>query len=184
MKIRLKCPNCGFKYYPEPNDVSPAPLNQYGEENEKIFLRRYGQDNSGKHIECLICTGCDSTSYVQISFINLFSAFSGALSPYKLISNPMHLDEIRRKVNKISDISNRDIRSILEEDFSIPPHIFDFLLEINLLTIDELGLKYRYRYCDIHRTVGAFTSDKYSVEEMRNQYDINDRLEEIDENKA
>jgi len=74
MKIRLKCPNCGFKYYPEPNDVSPAPLNQYGEENEKIFLRRYGQDNSGKHIECLICTGCDSVSYVQISFINLFSA--------------------------------------------------------------------------------------------------------------
>jgi|GEM_PF-4302714 hypothetical protein len=184
MKIRLVCPSCGLKYYPDPDDFTPEPVKQYGEESEKIFLRRYGQDQSGKHIECLVCTGCNSITYAQIAFGKFIPALMGVSSPYKAISIPIHLDETRRAVNKIADTSSREIKSILEEDFSIPPHIFDFLLEINLFTIDKLGLKYRYEYCDIHRTIGAFTSNKYSVQEMREQYDINDRLEEINKHKS
>ncbi len=186
MELRLECPNCKFKYSPTLEDESSHPdigTGYGGNYQDKIFKRRYIQDSSGNDIECLICTSCHNISYVfvQKSFRNLL----GVSSPYKVVIKPKRIAEIGTEANKIADISGRDVRSVLEEEFHITSNIFTVLSSIHQLTIGELGLKHFDRYCEhIHRTVGAFSSEKYSMKEMAEQYDINDRLEQMAENKA
>ena len=186
MELRLECPNCKFKYSPTPEDEGPHPDigTGYGDNyQDKIFKRRYSQDSSGNDIECLICTSCHNISYVfvQKSFRNLL----GVSSPYKVVIKPKRIAEIRTEANKIADISGEDVQSILEGEFHITSNIFNVLSSIHQLTIGELGLKHFDEYCGhILRSVGYFSSEKYSMEEMREKYDINDRLEEIAKNKA
>jgi len=193
MKIGLKCPACKHTYYPKPEDA--FGLADDFRLMDKIFLRRYGQDNRKKNIECIICSNCDSISYVQISIIkSIFSLLASLeiffgdpfaiISPYKLYTSPTRIQKIRDEVNEIHDISGESIHSILENDFSIPPHIFKFLSKIGLLTVDKLGLKYRGKYHDgIHRSVAYFSSDEYSFDEMRERWDTHDRTEQIKNNK-
>ena len=194
MKIGLKCPVCKHTYYPKPEeDIILA--DDFTPDVDKIFLRRYGQDSRGKNIECIICSCCDNVSYVKISIIkSIFSLLASLeiffgdpfaiISPYKLYSSPIDIKKIRDKANKVHDISGRDILSILETDFSIPLHIFNFLSEAKILTIHELGLKYRGKYCDhIHRSVGYYSSNEYSFDEMYLKWDTHDRVEQIKHNK-
>ena len=68
--------------------------------------------------------------------------------------------------------------------FGYNSHIFEFLLEIGLFSIGDLGLKLRGKYCSngVMRGYAAFSSDEYSLEEMHEKYDVHDRLEEIKRN--
>ena len=180
MKSVLKCPRCTHTYTPIPEDFSHPTANLRG--NKQIFLRRYGQNSEGRHIECLICLHCDSINYVQISLLKgIPSLFGLPVSPYKPYMEPMRFQKIQREANRIHDITKKDISSILNEELLIPPHIFDFLLGIKLFSLGDLGLRYRGKHSGggVHRTIGAFMSDEYTLEEMQEKYDVHDRLEEI-----
>ena len=61
MKPALKCPSCNNTHFPKPEDFSSPLPNSEREDtyDERIFLRRYGQDADGYNIECLICTSCN-----------------------------------------------------------------------------------------------------------------------------
>jgi len=181
----LKCPRCHNKHTPLPEDFSHPNANL--REGRKIFLRRYGHNSEGKVIECLICLDpiCDSINIVQLSILKgITSLFGAPVSPYKPYMNPIRFDEIHTEVNKVHDITKKDVALILNDGQIIPPHIFEFLLEIGLFSIGDLGLKLRGKYCSngVMRGYAAFSSDEYSLEEMHEKYDVHDRLEEIKRN--
>lgn len=180
MESVLKCPRCTQTYTPIPEDFShPIAKTQ---DSKQIFLRRYGNNSEGRHIECLICLRCNSINFVQFSLLKgIPSLFGLPISPYKPFMNPMTFVDMQREANRIHDITKKDIPSILNEELLIPPHIFDFLLEIKLLSLGDLGLRYRGNYSSqgVHRSIGAFMSDEYTLEEMQEKYDVHDRLEEI-----
>ena len=108
MKSVLKCPRCTHTYTPIPEDFSHPTANLRG--NKQIFLRRYGQNSEGRHIECLICLHCDSINYVQISLLKgIPSLFGLPVSPYKPYMEPMRFQKIQREANRIHDITKKDI---------------------------------------------------------------------------
>jgi hypothetical protein len=124
---------------------------------------------------------------VQISLLKgIPSLFGLPVSPYKPYMEPMRFQKIQREANRIHDITKKDISSILNEELLIPPHIFDFLLGIKLFSLGDLGLRYRGKHSSggVHRTIGAFMSDEYTLEEMQEKYDVHDRLEEIKFNSS
>lgn len=180
MTATLKCPRCTHTYTPIPEDFNHPIANL--QDNEQIFLRRYGQNSEGRHIECLICLSCNAINFVQLSLLKgVPSLFGLPISPYKSFMDPMTFEDMQREANRIHDITKKDIPSILNEELLIPPHIFDFLLEIKLFSLGDLGLRYRGNYSSlgVFRSIGAYESDKYTMEEMSEKYDIHDRLEEI-----
>ncbi len=180
MKHFLKCPRCTHTYETIPKDFSHPVADLRS--NNQIFLRRYGHDSKGRHIECLICLSCNSINIVQVSLLKIIpSLFGLPISGYKPFMNPMTFVDIQMKANRIHDITKKEIPSILNEKLLIPPHIFDFLLEIKLLSLGDLGLRYRGNYSSqgVHRSYAAYISDEYSQEELHEKYDIHDRLEEI-----
>ena len=174
----LKCPRCTHTYTPIPEDFSHPIVNM--RDNKQIFLRRYGHNSEGRHIECLICLSCDSINFVQFSLLKgIPSLFGLPISPYKPFINPVLFNNIRTEANRIHDITKKDIPSILNDELLIPPHIFDFLLEIKLFSLGDLGLRYRGNYIEAFRSYAAYISDEYSQEEMHEKHDVHDRLEEI-----
>ena len=106
------------------------------------------------------------------------------ISPYKPYKTPSVLLDVKNEVNRVHDLTSKNITSILSEDLNIPVHIYELLLGLDILTVGEYGLKFRGKYCHgIHRSIGAFVSSEYSMEELKEQYDIQDRLSEIQLNK-
>lgn len=187
MAATLQCPRCRNTYKPTPEDFS-HPIAKPGD-SRQIFLRRYGHSSNGRHVECIICLDtsiCGAINFVQFSLLKgIPSLFGLPISPYKPFMNPITFLDMQREANRVHDITKKDIPSILNDDLLIPPHIFDFLLEIKLFSFGDLGLKYRGRYShSTFRSVGAFMSDEYSKEEMQEKYDIEDRLDEIQFNNG
>jgi len=214
MKMGLKCPVCKHTYLPNLGEDDPSREDEKSRHGfGKIFRRRYGTDWDGRIVECIVCCSCDSISYVQISKIKfLFSLLASieisgvpfaVISPYKLCKrsigpvkflmspyapwNNLEVRWIRDEVNKLYDTTNEAIPSILEDFLNIPPHIFEFLSETKLLTIDNLGLRYKGKYCNdmtqYGRRIHHYSSDKYTVDEMTEMYDIHDRNEQIKHNQ-
>jgi hypothetical protein len=182
MAATLKCPRCRNSYNPIPEDFS-HPTVKSGD-SRQIFVRRYGNSTNGKHIECLICldtTICGAINFVQFSLLKGIPSILGLpISPYKPFMDPITFEEMQREANRIHDQTQKDIPSILNDDLFIPPHIFDFLLELKLFSFGDLGLKYKGKYRhDVFRTINAHITEK-----EREQNDIEDRLDEIQFNKG
>jgi hypothetical protein len=183
----LKCPRCRETYTPVDEDFSnPRIRKDDGNHfSEQIFLRRYGHNSEGRTLECLICLMCWSINIVQPSILKMILAFLGLpVSIYKPYMKPMLYLDLHVEVNRIHDITGKDIQSIIMEDIIIPSSIFNFLLQLKLFSIGDLGMMYSGRYCDKHYSLESLISDKYTVDEMAEKYDIQDRLEEIKFNRA
>ena len=152
MAATLKCPRCNNSYEPTPEDFS-HPTVKSGD-SRQIFLRRYGHSANGRHIECLICLDtaiCGAINFVQFSLLKgIPSLFGLPISPYKPFMNPITFSDMHMKANRIHDITKKDIPSILNDELLIPPHIFDFLLDIKLFSLGDLGLKYKGKYCHVY----------------------------------
>jgi len=194
MNLRLECPKCQFKY-----NLSGKNYNPYPHETEaKILKIRYGQDAIGKNVECLICTSCNFITYalVTTSFSNLIKVSSRYKN--KVIVEPKLIRDICDQVNKISDISDRNIKSILKDDFRINEEIFNQLSKYNLLTLGDLGLKCQGSYnhsvfrslisSEILKASPAGNEvqniDELDIGELCEKFDIYDRYNDIARNKG
>ena len=174
----LKCPRCRETYTPVDEDFSNPRIRKDGGLSFQIFLRRYGHNSEGRTLECLICLMCWSINIVQPSILKMILAFLGLpVSIYKPYMKPMLYLDLHVEVNRIHDITGKDIQSIIMEDIIIPSSIFNFLLQLKLFSIGDLGMMHLGRYCSNHY---GFTVD----EKMADKYDIRDRLEEIKFNRA
>jgi len=180
--LLLKCQNCERTYKSEPEDFN-LELSQadYSSLDGKIFFGRFGTDADGRHIDYVLCGTCSHISCVVPSLgIKLLPSLFGLAFPYKPYALPIDLFRVHKDVNAHFDVTGKDLESIFNEGFILPPHIFRVLLRLKIFEIGELGmLMYGRNYYARDSGMQSF-GDFVSAESN----DVNNRKKEIKENKS
>ncbi len=166
--------------------------------NIKILIDRYGMDKKGNTIIYTVCTACDTFYLMKIKKSFFIMSFELLTKPIKLrkfqkIFNEAYdrtkeeAEEILKKTCGFVSIfdthsietllQNKEKLSVEVEFTEIPLSIFRILESRDIFSIDELGLKYRKTYHEIHYSYNTSEKDKEFS-------DVSSRFKEMEKRKS